>query len=242
MKSSWLKITSTPCQCKEEFRLRACRSEIRSVGFTCCLLQSQHPIQSAQPLTHFLPSLVKLYSFFPKVAPGKEDWIGLDFSFLLLSVLPFGASSIAALAQTSTTTSKTLRLREPSQPPENSPRRQKDLSLLFSPSGTHLTSMRVGVTHSPPRATTVVACIAMTIELMNTAGRSGPCSPSILLVFSPWPQRRSGTVVRTAHKPQKPFGNLLHFWHVVRYLELCVATATLDMETVFSLTEGAEIL
>ncbi|CAM9618876.1 unnamed protein product [Bubo scandiacus] len=89
MKSSWLQIISTPCQCKEEFQLRACRRKIRSVDSPCCLLQSQYPIQSIQPLVHFLPSPDKYYSFFPRVAPGKEelDWIGFFISTAVCTIL-----------------------------------------------------------------------------------------------------------------------------------------------------------
>uniref|UniRef100_A0A8B9CKJ7 Uncharacterized protein n=1 Tax=Anser brachyrhynchus TaxID=132585 RepID=A0A8B9CKJ7_9AVES len=72
MKSTWLQIISTPFQCKEEFRLRAWRSEFRSVD-SCCLLQSQHPIQSLQPPAHFLPSPDKFSSSFPKVGRCGEN-------------------------------------------------------------------------------------------------------------------------------------------------------------------------
>uniref|UniRef100_A0A8V0X5Y8 Uncharacterized protein n=1 Tax=Gallus gallus TaxID=9031 RepID=A0A8V0X5Y8_CHICK len=69
-------------QCTKEFRLRAWRSEIRSVDTSCCLLQSQHPIQPLQPPTNFLPSPDKFSSSFPRVAPGKDelDWTGFFLS------------------------------------------------------------------------------------------------------------------------------------------------------------------
>lgn len=89
MKSTWLQIISTPFQYKEEFLLRAWRSEFRSVDSSCCLLQSQHPIQSLQPPAHFLPSPDKFSSSFPKVAPGKDelDWIEFFISTAVCTTL-----------------------------------------------------------------------------------------------------------------------------------------------------------
>uniref|UniRef100_A0A8C9FKQ9 Uncharacterized protein n=1 Tax=Pavo cristatus TaxID=9049 RepID=A0A8C9FKQ9_PAVCR len=55
-----------------EFRLRAWRSEIRSVDSSCCLLQSQHPIQSLQPPANFLPSPDKFSSSFPRIINPNE--------------------------------------------------------------------------------------------------------------------------------------------------------------------------
>lgn len=55
--------------------------------------------------------------------------------------------------------------------------------------------------------------------------------PSCCLFFL-WPQRKSGTVVRSTHREQKPFGSLLHFQHMFGYLEWWGATATWSMEAV----------